>query len=128
MIQAIANQLILMKNDGDSFELLARENSVLLLSAAPQRTDRGARSFVMNTRAELIQAFEDFRMANLAFWKSNILSQQKVLNEGVPTCSVEFSCPARTFSRVQKYSLRHFGKYSNILGRAPPDSSCLILS
>ena len=61
--KAVANQLVLMKNDGESFVLKAQKNSiVLVLSAEPIKEPIAAHGpFVMNSRAELIQAFEDFQ-------------------------------------------------------------------
>ena len=56
------NHFILMANDGESFEVTASEDCiVLVLSGEPILEPIAAHGpFVMNTREELIQAFEDF--------------------------------------------------------------------
>ena len=55
--------LAALANDGDSVELAAEENTELLLLAAQPINEPVARygPFVMNTKAELQQAFEDYR-------------------------------------------------------------------
>ena len=61
--QAIpANHFVLMANDGEDFSITATEDSiVLVLSGAPIPEPIAAYGpFVMNTREELVQAFEDF--------------------------------------------------------------------
>jgi redox-sensitive bicupin YhaK (pirin superfamily) len=61
--QAIpANHFVLMANDGEDFNITATEDSiVLVLSGAPIPEPIAAYGpFVMNTREELVQAFEDF--------------------------------------------------------------------
>jgi redox-sensitive bicupin YhaK (pirin superfamily) len=57
------NHFILMANDGEDFSITASEDSiVLVLSGAPILEPIAAHgSFVMNTREELIQAFDDYQ-------------------------------------------------------------------
>jgi redox-sensitive bicupin YhaK (pirin superfamily) len=59
---ARANHFGLFKNDGEDFKLVANEDSiVLVLSGEPINEPIAAYGpFVMNTEAELIQAFGDF--------------------------------------------------------------------
>ena len=56
------DQFALFKNDGETFEVTAMEQSLfLLLSGEPINEPIAAHGpFVMNTRQEIIQAFEDF--------------------------------------------------------------------
>jgi len=56
------NHFALMANDGESFTIDANENAVyLVLSGEPINEPIAAHGpFVMNTRQELVQAFEDF--------------------------------------------------------------------
>ena len=51
-----------MSNDGENFTIVASENAVyLVLSGEPINEPIAAHGpFVMNTKQELIQAFEDF--------------------------------------------------------------------
>jgi quercetin 2,3-dioxygenase len=58
-----ANHFALMNNDGTSFSIRASENSVLLiLSGEPLNEPIAAHGpFVMNTRQQLIEAFEEFQ-------------------------------------------------------------------
>lgn len=56
------NHFALMSNDGENFTIVASENAVyLVLSGEPINEPIAAHGpFVMNTKQELIQAFEDF--------------------------------------------------------------------
>lgn len=56
-----ADHMVLFGNDGESFEIVAGESSiVLIMSGEPLREPIAAHGpFVMNTRAEIQQAFED---------------------------------------------------------------------
>lgn len=64
-----ANHLALMANDGESFSLEAKEDSlILVLSGEPLREPIAAHGpFVMNTREELMQAFEDFNQGKFGY-------------------------------------------------------------
>lgn len=60
--EVAVNNFVLMSNDGETFGIEALENSVvLLLSGEPIKEPIAAHGpFVMNTREEIIQAFQDF--------------------------------------------------------------------
>jgi len=57
------NHFVLMANDAEDFSITASEDSiVLVLSGAPIPEPIAAHGpFVMNTREELIQAFDDYQ-------------------------------------------------------------------
>ena len=60
--EAPTDHFVLMANDGEMFEVEAAEDAVVLvLSGEPIREPIAAHGpFVMNTREELVQAFDDF--------------------------------------------------------------------
>ncbi len=60
---ADANEFVLLKNDGTDFEINAESEAiVLVLSGAPINEPIAAHGpFVMNTQAEIVEAFTDFR-------------------------------------------------------------------
>lgn len=62
---------ILMANDGDSFSVEATENSkLLILSGEPLNEPIAAHGpFVMNTREELYQAFDDYNSGKFGYLK-----------------------------------------------------------
>jgi quercetin 2,3-dioxygenase len=64
-----ANNFALFQNDGETFSIEAIEDSiVLVLSGEPINEPIAARGpFVMNTRAELSQAIEDFNMGKFGY-------------------------------------------------------------
>ncbi|MRJ10710.1 pirin family protein [Ornithobacterium rhinotracheale] len=66
---APTDHLVLMANDGDTFNIKATENAiVLILSGEPINEPIAAHGpFVMNTRKELIQAFEDFKNGKFGY-------------------------------------------------------------
>lgn len=63
------DNLALMSNDGEQFTIQATENAVVLvLSGEPINEPIAAHGpFVMNTREELVQAFEDFNTGKFGF-------------------------------------------------------------
>lgn len=63
------NHFALMANDGENFEIEATEDAlVLVLSGEPINEPIAAQGpFVMNTREELIQAFNDFNLGKFGY-------------------------------------------------------------
>jgi quercetin 2,3-dioxygenase len=63
------NHFGLFENEGEAFTIEATENSVvLILSGEPIREPIAAHGpFVMNSREELVQAFEDYNMGKFGF-------------------------------------------------------------
>lgn len=64
-----ADHFVLMANDGEEFSLQATEDAVVLvLSGLPIREPIAAQGpFVMNTRGELKQAFDDFNNGKFGY-------------------------------------------------------------
>ncbi len=67
--KAPTDNLVLMANDGETFSVQATEDAiVLILSGEPINEPIAAHGpFVMNTREELIQAFEDFNKGKFGY-------------------------------------------------------------
>lgn len=63
------DHMALMANDGESFEIKAKDEAVVLvLSGEPIQEPIAAQGpFVMNTREELIEAFNDFNMGKFGY-------------------------------------------------------------
>lgn len=66
---APTNHFVLMDNNGEDFNIEASEDAtVLVLSGQPIRESIAAHGpFVMNTREELIQAFDDFNLGKFGY-------------------------------------------------------------
>ncbi|QAR31146.1 pirin family protein [Ornithobacterium rhinotracheale] len=66
---APTDHLVLMANDGETFHITATENAiVLVLSGEPINEPIAAHGpFVMNTREEILQAFEDFKNGKFGY-------------------------------------------------------------
>lgn len=67
--EAPADNFLLMANDGEEFEIKATENAiVLVLSGEPINEPIAAHGpFVMNTKQELVQAFDDFNKGKFGY-------------------------------------------------------------
>ncbi len=67
--EALTDHLVLMANDGESFEVEATDDAlVLVLSGEPIDEPIAAQGpFVMNTREELMQAFDDYKNGKFGF-------------------------------------------------------------
>ena len=66
---APTDHFVLFENNGENFSILANENAVVLvLSGEPINEPIAAHGpFVMNTREELIQAFDDFNQGKFGY-------------------------------------------------------------
>ena len=69
--KAAGDHFVLFKNDGEEFIIEASANSiVLLMSGEPIREPIAAHGpFVMNTRAEIMQAYEDMNRGKFGYLK-----------------------------------------------------------
>lgn len=67
--EAATDHFVLFKNEGDTFSLEAKEDSlVLIMSGEPLSEPIVAHGpFVMNTRSEIAQAFEDYNTGKFGF-------------------------------------------------------------
>lgn len=67
--EAPLNHFVLMDNNGEDFMIEAKEDAVvLILSGQPIRESIAAHGpFVMNTREEILQAFEDFNLGKFGY-------------------------------------------------------------
>ncbi len=67
--QAPADNFVLFQNDGEAFAVEAAEDAlVLIMSGEPINEPVAAHGpFVMNTRAEIVQAFEDFHSGKFGY-------------------------------------------------------------
>lgn len=67
--KAPTDHLVLMANDGETFEIEALDNAVVLvLSGEPINEPIAAQGpFVMNTRQELMEAFNDFNLGKFGY-------------------------------------------------------------
>lgn len=66
---AAGDHLVLFRNDGEAFTIEAKEDSVvLILSGKPLREPIAAHGpFVMNSREEIVQAFDDFNKGKFGY-------------------------------------------------------------
>jgi len=70
-VKAAVDHFVLMDNDGESFAIKANENAVVLvLSGKPLKEPIVAHGpFVMNTREQIIQAYQDFNASKFGVLK-----------------------------------------------------------
>lgn len=69
--EAPVDHFVLFKNEGESFDIEAAENTVvLIMSGEPLKEPIIAHGpFVMNTRREIVQAFDDFNQGKFGYLK-----------------------------------------------------------